>query len=567
MKALAVRTLLVAAAAALSLVLLQSPGSAVAGTCTTTTAINGSNWNYTRCYIPDVDQVRQEDAANQVWGLPNNGLMYCVPTAAVNFMAYLANQGFPSVSPGPGFWGPESSWPPQPQYTKMTNALATMGALMGTDPVGGTGAGGAHFGMELWLGASGQSWNFVVSDYNASGLYSPRFVDMASAALGGALVIPGVGWYKADGAGYTRNGGHELSLTQALGSGGAMTIGFRDPAFSNDDPFEQSTFANVNAPVVPTLSTFNGWPRFEDKLQGYGANTFLDGYLSITPKWILVSDKGQIYIIKPIKLVGDDSPAQPDFVTIPSGDGRAIVDLAIAPEGTKHAYLTDGSDTVWQVDSLTGRSTPLATVAGARRLAYGGPEQRLFVLGSDRLIALGRDGGRLAETPLKDPLSAIAFDGKADRLVGLTASRNRLVLLDDSLVERGTVDLPPLGCRGSLTLKVDPATGEVVVHCDGSPVLTRIALGDGPLRVRPVALQGAVAPVGLTLDDEGHAFVSDGGKLVDYDPDGRRVETSPFAGLPGGTSLDVLRSFSNFDPRTMSDSRYRNVLPEDAFRS
>jgi hypothetical protein len=33
--------------------------------------------------------------------------------------------------------------------------------------------------------------------------------------------------------------------------------------------------------------------------------------------------------------------------------------------------------------------------------------------------------------------------------------------------------------------------------------------------------------------------------------------------MPGGTSLDVLRSFSNFDPKTISDRRYRDVLPED----
>jgi streptogramin lyase len=99
--------------------------------------------------------------------------------------------------------------------------------------------------------------------------------------------------------------------------------------------------------------------------------------------------------VHPIKLVGDDSPVQSDYVSFPSGDGAAITDVAISPEGTKHVYLTDSSDTVWQVDSLTGRSAPLATVSRPEKLVYGGPEQRLFVLTADQLVALGRDGSRL----------------------------------------------------------------------------------------------------------------------------------------------------------------------------
>jgi hypothetical protein len=571
MRPVRARTLILAAAAALILVVLQAPGSAVAGSCTTTTAVNGSNWNYTRCQIPDVDQVREEDAINQVWGLPNNGLMYCVPTAAANFMAYLANQGFPSVSPGPGYWGPESFWPPQPQYTKMTNALKTMGALMGTDPYGGTGGAAAMWGIAIWLGGSGQGWNFVVSDYNASGFYAPQFTDLAADALAGALVMAGVGWYKPGGDGFSfgRNGGHMFSLSQALISGNAETIGFRDPAFSNDDPYEQSTFATVKAPVLPTLGLFDGSPRVEDRLQGYGSSTFLDNYLTITPKFVLVSDQAKLYFLTPIKLVGDDSPAKPDFVSFPSGDGRAIADLAISPEGTKHVYLTEGSDTIWQVDSLTGRSAAFATVNGPRKLVFGGREQKLFVVTADQLITLGRDGRQVDATPLKDPLAAIAFDERADRLVGLTERRDRLVLYDENLVPRGSVALPQLGCRGGLTMKVDPATGEIVVHCDGATTLTRLTIADdgSAVRARQVLLQGAAAPGGLTVDDQGHTFVSDGGRLADYDPDGRLVESSPFAGLPGGANVDVLRSFSNFDPKTMSDARFRNVLPEDAWRN
>ena len=76
-------------------------------------------------------------------------------------------------------------------------------------------------------------------------------------------------------------------------------------------------------------------------------------------------------------------------------------------------------------------------------------------------------------------------------------------------------------------------------------------------------LQGASQPMGLTVDDQSHLFVSDGGRLAEYDGEGRTTEGSRFSGLRGGQSIDILRAFTNFDPRTMTDVRYRNVLPSD----
>jgi hypothetical protein len=50
-----------------------------------------------------------------------------------------------------------------------------------------------------------------------------------------------------------------------------------------------------------------------------------------------------------------------------------------------------------------------------------------------------------------------------------------------------------------------------------------------------------------------------------YDQNGRRVP-SPFDGRHVGSVVDVARSFSNFDPRTMAGPKYYNVLPQDAPR-
>jgi hypothetical protein len=569
MRRIGTRTVLLAALAALSLVLLHSSGRAVAGSCTTTNTVDGSNWNYTRCQVPDVDQVRAEDAANQIWGLPNNGLMYCAPTAAVNFMAYLADQGFPTVSPGTGYWGPETSWPPQPQYTKMTSALATMGASMGTDPYNGTSGAGALLGIDAWLTSSGEGWNFVVSDYNATGFYSPLFNDMAADALGGALVMgasagtrPTASTTPATAATCCRC--RRRSSAAPRGRSASATRPSRTTICTTSPPSRQSSRPSSRRPASSTASS-GSWTASRGTAR--------------PPSWTTTSRSRRSGPSSPTRRrstsctrsswFGGDSPAQPDSVSYPSGDGNPITDLAIGPEGTKHVYLTAGSDTVWQVDSLTGRSTPFATVSRPEKLVYGGREERLFVLAADRLVALGRDGSLLNTTPLGEPLAAIAFDERADRLVGLTGGQNRLELFDENLAPLGSVAVPPLGCRSRLTMRIDASTGQIVVHCDGATVLTRLTISAdrSTVRVAQVPLQGAVAPVGLAVDDQGHAFVSDGGRITDYDPNGRPVTSSPFAGMPGGTNLDVLRSFDNFDAKTMSDRRFRDVLPEDAPRT
>jgi hypothetical protein len=91
-------------------------------------------------------------------------------------------------------------------------------------------------------------------------------------------------------------------------------------------------------------------------------------------------------------------------------------------------------------------------------------------------------------------------------------------------------------------------------------------MGETSVVFREIELEGAHSPTSFAVDDRGHLFVSDGGVVYEYDARGNRAAWSRFTGLPGGQVMDILRSFSNFDPRTMRDARFRNVLPEDAGR-
>ena len=555
-----------------------SPGVA-APPCQPLTFYDGVSFNYVRCQIPDVDQRRSPDPPFTP-GLPGGGGMYCVPTSALNFMAYLANQGFPTVAPGPGDWGPEPGFPPFAQYNAMTTAISLMGGLMGTDATNGTGDGSP--GIKKWLAGAGVGEQFTASLFYATGNYSPTIWDLGVAAVNGGLIMPIVGRYKpakdlpqeikdeleAAGqelVGLWRVGGHIMSMALARSADGV--IGVRDPARPNNGAvFDQATFTTDEYEVDDTLAKFDGKQRTQSKIVDLGTSGYLDGYFEIKPKYGMVSDKASITFLHPIQLIGSDVPDEERITSYSTPSGGDVIDVALRTGSGTHPYVVQGENAIWQIDARTGNSTRFASVGNPRRIALGGPEQWLYALLPNHVVALDRGGRQVARTQLPVELADIAYDELRDQLVGTTEDGRSLVVFDPSLKEGETWSLigsiPDNACLDDL--HSDPATGVLWLLCEPLAQLIRVTLRSGrTAETAMVELQGAEHPTGLSVDDEGHLFVTDHGVVVEYDEQGRRVESSLFRGLPGGTSLEISRSFSNFDPETMSGPRYRNVLPED----
>src|SRR6516165_376423 len=82
---------------------------AEAQACIPANSVSGSNLTYSICGASDIDQRRATINVPPfpVAGLPNDGSMYCAPTAIMNFMAYMASHGPPWIKPGPKDFGPQ----------------------------------------------------------------------------------------------------------------------------------------------------------------------------------------------------------------------------------------------------------------------------------------------------------------------------------------------------------------------------------------------------------------------------------------------------------------------------
>src|SRR5262249_45600574 len=224
------------------------------------------------------------------------------------------------------------------------------------------------------------------------------------------------------------------------GSGGNLQIGVRDPNVSGDDPYEQSAFHTESYAIKSEFGVFGGYPRWQDRLMSSPASrTYLDGFLVIFPVQALTAEGNHFFFLNPAALLGEAASSAPPSSRFASGDGGTIADLAIDPLSTSATYLTAGTDTVWRLDTLTGRSSSVASVPGARRATPG--RHARYVLTDAAPGAPAPEGRVSARAPLTAPLADIAYDADDDRVVGVTARGDALVDFDAQLHAQTTTTL------------------------------------------------------------------------------------------------------------------------------
>lgn len=513
--------------------------------------ISDSQFSVNFSQVPDLDQRRST--------LPNNGAMYCVPTSAMNWMAYIANHGYPNMAPFPHDWQDQSN------YALGTIELSIMGTYMGTDPFDGTGGGGAMAGIVGWLPDG-----FAVVHEYAQGFYAPSFRQIAGLALGHALVEPVVGWYQGTPPSISRHGGHALTLTKAIINGGSMQIGWRDPADDSADLNTQSTFVTQTYPVQTQVVVVNGNVRAMDKIVNYGS-AYLDEYFAIYALFGLTTTPEHLHLVvlRPFPLANDQRPPVTYF---PTGNAGPLRDITLHADGLDYYYITGpvggGPSAIWRFDPAAGQSTPIMSLPDAKRLVFG-RSRELYVLDGRIIHRIDLDANPPQETHITPDylIDALAYDDAHDRLLALTMASRRILMFDRNLATLPAVQIPagPV-LTGDGSVDVNPLDGAILFTSSDAPAIYRMIMN--PLGGYSLSSfgDGSVSHArGLNVTDHGGVIVSCDGSVRVFTPvpgAGWQLDpTSPFAGLPAGDALHIPRSRTNFDPATMSGPDYVNILP------
>lgn len=537
---------------------------------------NGTTFNYIRNNLLDIDQRRAAGGSPFVLGLPGNGGMYCVPTAAMNLLGYIANHGYAAVRPYPNDW--QQGPPNNPGvYNEMTLDLIQLGIDMQTDPVNGTGGATPEPALQDWLDFYAPGKFAVTHDW-ADETYSPVLKDAALLAIAGSLVEPVVGWYtnKDTNLAHVRKGGHAISLASAMGPGDQQQWGIRDPASPNDGQTMSQAAFKTDVYQVKDISGNFGyqdasnvnhvWQRTQSRIVDFGS-AYMDGILAITPKFGLVAQPGRFRLVRLFVPPGD-----PVEFTFQPAAAKNILDLAINPVRTSHPYLLDGSNAIYLLDVLTGQSRPFATLPTApRRLVYGGNKQLLYVLTAQTLNVFDRRATQLASKVLAKPLDAITFDGKRNVVAGASRAGGALFFFDP-LLRAVTTTPVPAGSLGGTTAPLrlchDLTDGSLVAHTDGSREAFRFKIAQATgLTTEKITFTGGVGELkGLFVDEKGFLFLSDAQGVRQFDRAGKLVEKPAFSKFPPGPCFEVLRPFNGFNPAVHVGPPYFNVLPENAVR-
>ncbi len=586
--------------------------------------------NYVITEVPDFDQKRDQLAEPFRKGLPPNdpnkctgdptidcedhddcgfdepcigtgGAMYCFPTSAMNWMAYLANHGYPQVDPGPA-----ADWQSMDVYNLVGDAIEQMGALMETSGNGGTKGEEGRQGLEDWLAP--QAPFFSVIRIAKQETFCPRLEHLAKAGLSGQLVIAGVGYYylsiarETGGDFWTRNGGHLISFTKAVFEGNPLVrkLGYHNPSTS-DSTYEQGPFNNAIATLEGVNSMFRAdegqpfYQRTQDRLVTWtGRPTFLDSYTAIVPMSLITGipigpDPPGVKRINPVPMPPTNIPLDQ---SIPSPTGTKVIDGAFLPSYTDALLITEGDEVtpnrLWEVDLVTGDATEITLPDEPglivtqrfpfRANAVNKTRHRMFYI-VDRTVSvdISLPSGSLAD--------AMAYDDANDQVLILSTSTGELLQYPGDLSTSPTILTLPavIAPTGGVDVAVGPAGEEIWIADTEGGAIYRLTYGvGGGLEVTETipccdfALTTSQAnrpdekPEKLKLGGNSYTLVLlDTGSLLELEQGragGWQPTTNPLlTGHAASGFIDIVRSRTNFDPATMTGPAWRHVLPIDEF--
>jgi hypothetical protein len=488
----------------------------------------GLTYIYNITGVPDFDQR---------WNfLPNNGAMYCVPTAAMNWIHYLTKHGWP---------GAEAFPVKNAQDVTMINMnLTLMAGYMQTDPIEGTGGDNAFEGLVDYL--DDRSVPALVTTDSASDCGHITLDDLEGVALFRGLAIVGQGRYQQISDAFFRTGGHAMSLVGLGRSRLEADVEVSDPADDAANLNTQSASIRTPAHLKQEVRKINGETV---TVLRWGTGTspfcFIDNWMAIVPLFALTNPTDKV-ILAHVSIFETGGTETKEFRFPFEGE---LVDLAIHPSVPSASMIVRGSGDIWMLDLARASWSKTAAVPSAQFLTYGGRDRRLFVVRGTQILSFDGTGKALDKLEIGGAIDAISYDQKNDRLIVAMPSTKRLLAVTPALQDLDNTETPEVPGTGRLTLSVNGRDATIVLSREGSPDLATLrwhstgARAQGRFRLMTEGRTSAAH-----VDRKGRLSAVEDGKIATFDTDGNRLVGALFDGLPAGPLLKIARSSHNFDP-------------------
>ncbi len=558
-------------------VILAATGNVAWGDVVDATYVSPTEYSYRVLHMPDFDQLRLE--------LPNDGNMYCIPTAAANLLAYAANHGFPAQFPG------SANWQAQANYGSATFAINVLGNLMETDPVDGTAGNNARKGLDMALALFGgnqaspplcQLAFFRTPDFDLT------LDKLVKQAVSGGIVQFCYGRYPFMQVGQDlivqdRTPGHGITLTAAaaLQPFENMYVEYRDPGDATPADSMQSPFTSRYTEVFNrTIKTSAKDPGYTastvwwNPSEGSGIVRLIDGFVVVRPTGMLkFAQSGVNFVITSTSLGALSPPLLP---VILSGSVYGVVDLAYDADAADALALVSTSPTAGftqlrRINLLNGEQSPLSTLTSIKRFAS---ERNgcIYAMSSNAVRCLRPDGTVAAINSMIGSPAAIAADDQSHTVIVLDVAQRRLRRLSHDLQEIQTFDIPaavPLSPDSWVT--VNPFDGATYFLTTASNTFFKLGPGWTPEEFDAFSVTGIVTPRNLAAADHGRLFCTEGVgsaasmRMLTLDENDRWVvdPTSPFHQLPGSSRMALMHGRSNFDPAIHPFEQWREATPEE----
>jgi hypothetical protein len=523
--------------------------------------ISSNAFLYRIKFVPDFDQRRST--------LPADGAMYCLPTSIINWAGYIARRGNAGLPPGAPPWA----------YNITSLNIATLGGLMFTDPVNGTGGTNGLNGANAWL----SDYAFVFNVHSTNYANYPRVSTMANWAINAnALIAPGISWMdETDFPRITREGGHVVSMVRAARSADQYVLGIHDPAWSpsGDTLQVQSTFTmntyNITNTVV--LVGSNSFPSVLSRIDGYGGTTsqgYITAFYAIVP-FVALTPAGPSFTLHQFNL---GNILQPDATTFTNPSGGQVTNAFFALDPTQIIYTADNQiiagGKIARFDIPTNTHTTLFTYGDDFVDACSSRLNRVFAYAGRTLTRINPEEGVAnpveASLVIGTGIDAIAYDDNTDQVVGMRSATRQLVRIPGDLTPGATPATQPIptqvpvGPGGSIDIRFGDGSVLIATPASTSAYLLTPTAAAG-FAVQTISIPGNIFPItGGSFTDKGVMLVSLG-RTKELVPDGMGGWTlltgSPFANLTTSGKVYAGRSRTNVDYAEDADPLNINLLP------